>query len=212
MPDSPPAPRSLGELRRSGYRSRSIREELRANLLGRLRAGKRICEGVLGYDDTVFPALMNALLCGHDLIFLGERGQAKTRMIRSLVSLLDEWLPEVAGSEIHDDPFAPVSAAARASVAEQGDDAEIAWVHRGLTEGSKAEVNFYLAAYPEQRLRAEIQDAGQISQMPRIEPDGNVFEVRTDVGPAELASLMAGLRDGSVGRAKIDTGIEDEGL
>ena len=130
MPEIPPAPRSLGELRRSGYRSRSIREELRANLLGRLRAGKRICEGVLGYDDTVFPALMNALLCGHDLIFLGERGQAKTRMIRSLVSLLDDWLPEVAGSEIHDDPFAPISAAARASVAEQGDDAEIAWVHR----------------------------------------------------------------------------------
>jgi len=130
MPETPPAPRSLGELRRSGYRSRSIREELRENLLGRLRAGKGICEGVLGYDDTVFPALMNALLCGHDLIFLGERGQAKTRMIRSLVSLLDEWLPEVAGSEIHDDPFAPVSAAARALVAEHGDDAEIAWVHR----------------------------------------------------------------------------------
>ncbi|MDJ0851458.1 MAG: sigma 54-interacting transcriptional regulator [Myxococcota bacterium] len=130
MTNTPPAPRTLGELRRSGYTSRSVRAELRDNLLDRLRAGKRLCEDVLGYDDTVLPALENALLCGHDLIFLGERGQAKTRMIRSLVGLLDEWLPEVAGSEIHDDPFAPVSAGARALVEERGDDTPIAWVHR----------------------------------------------------------------------------------
>ena len=130
MSSAAPAPRTLGELRRSGWVSRSVREELRANLLERLRKGTPIFDGVLGYEETVVPAVENALLCGHDLIFLGERGQAKTRMIRSLVSLLDEWLPEVAGSEIHDDPFAPISAAARASVAERGDDAEIAWVHR----------------------------------------------------------------------------------
>ncbi len=130
MTNTPPAPRTLGELRRSGYTSRSVRAELRDNLLDRLRAGKRLCEDVLGYDETVLPALENALLCGHDLIFLGERGQAKTRMIRSLVQLLDEWLPEVAGSEIHDDPFAPVSAGARALVEERGDDTPIAWVHR----------------------------------------------------------------------------------
>jgi magnesium chelatase subunit I len=78
----------------------------------------------------VIPAVENALLCGHDLIFLGERGQAKSRMIRALLALLDEWLPEVAGSEIHDDPFAPVSAAARALVAERGDETEVDWVHR----------------------------------------------------------------------------------
>jgi magnesium chelatase subunit I len=130
MTTNPPAFRSLGELRRSGYRSRSVREELRANLLGRLRDGKPLCEDVLGYEGTVIPALENALLCGHDVIFLGERGQAKTRMIRSLVSLLDEWVPQVAGSEIHDDPFAPISAAARAAVAEHGDATEISWVHR----------------------------------------------------------------------------------
>ena len=88
MSPAPPAPRSLGELRRSGYRPRSVREELRANLLERLRAQQPICEGVLGYDDTVIPALVNALLCGHDVILLGERGQAKTRIIRSLVGLL----------------------------------------------------------------------------------------------------------------------------
>ncbi len=130
MSPAPPEHRSLGELRRSGYRPHSVREELRANLLGRLRAQQPICEGVLGYDDTVIPAVVNALLCGHDMILLGERGQAKTRIIRSLVGLLDEWIPEVAGSEIHDDPFAPVSAAARARVAEAGEDTEIAWLHR----------------------------------------------------------------------------------
>ncbi len=130
MPSIPPPPRNLGELREFGYRSRLVREELRENLLERLRVGKPICEGVLGYEDSVIPALENALLCGHDIIFLGERGQAKTRIIRSLVSLLDEWAPEVAGSEIHDDPLAPISAQARAAVDEFGDRCEIRWIHR----------------------------------------------------------------------------------
>jgi magnesium chelatase subunit I len=130
MGSSPPAPRTLGALRAAGYRTRPIRDELRANLLARIRAGGPLFDGILGYDDTVVPAVENALLCGHDLIFLGERGQAKTRMIRQLVGLLDEWIPVVAGSEIHDDPFAPVSAHARALVAERGDDAPIAWLHR----------------------------------------------------------------------------------
>jgi magnesium chelatase subunit I len=103
---------------------------MRANLLVTLKEGRHIFEDMLGYDDTVIPAVENAILCGHDLIFLGERGQGKTRMIRSLVSLLDEWMPVVAGSEIHDDPLAPVSAAGRAQVAERGDECEIAWVHR----------------------------------------------------------------------------------
>jgi magnesium chelatase subunit I len=125
-----PAPRTLGELRAAGHRRRSVREEIRANLLRRLAASEPLFPGILGYGDTVIPAVENALLCGHDLIFLGERGQAKSRMIRALAGLLDEWLPEVAGSEIHDDPFAPVSAFARARVAESGDDTEVAWVHR----------------------------------------------------------------------------------
>jgi magnesium chelatase subunit I len=130
MSDSPPEIHTLGELRQSGYTPRSVREELQANLLAKLHAREPICEGILGYEDTVLPALENALLCGHDVIFLGERGQAKTRLIRSLVALLDEWLPEVAGSEIHDDPFAPVSAFGRRLVAERGDQTPIAWVHR----------------------------------------------------------------------------------
>jgi magnesium chelatase subunit I len=130
MPSAPPALRTLGELRASGYRPRSVREELRGNLLRRLRASEPLFSGILGYEETVIPAVENALLCGHDLIFLGERGQAKTRLIRSLAALLDEWVPELAGSEIHDDPLAPVSARGRALVAEGGDRCEIAWVHR----------------------------------------------------------------------------------
>ena len=130
MSSSPPSARTIGELRASGYVTRSVREELRANLVERLRSGEPLFEGVLGYEDSVIPAIENALLCGHDLIFLGERGQAKSRMIRSLTSLLDPWIPQVAGSEIHDDPFAPISAQARALVAEKGDDCPIRWVPR----------------------------------------------------------------------------------
>jgi magnesium chelatase subunit I len=130
MASNPPAPRTLGALRKAGIQARPLRDELRANLLARIRAGQPLFDGILGYDETVVPAVENALLCGHDLIFLGERGQAKTRMIRQLTALLDEWLPIVAGSEIHDDPFAPVSAYARELVAEQGDATPVAWVHR----------------------------------------------------------------------------------
>jgi len=126
----PPPQGTLGELRAAGEVPRTLRDELRANLLRKLSSGETLFPGILGYDETVIPAVENALLCGHDLIFLGERGQAKSRMIRALVGLLDEWIPEVAGSEIHDDPFAPVSRFARAEIAEKGDATPIAWVHR----------------------------------------------------------------------------------
>src|SRR5262249_53417897 len=125
-----PSQRTLRDLVAAGVRPRSLREEIRANLLARLREGQELFPGILGYDDSVIPAVQNALLCGHDLIFLGERGQAKSRMMRALVALLDEWMPEVAGSEIHDDPTAPVSARARAICAERGDATSVAWVHR----------------------------------------------------------------------------------
>ena len=130
MTGSPPDARTLGELRASGWVQQTLREELRRNLVAKMRSGLPIFEDVLGYEETVVPAVQNALLCGHDLIFLGERGQEKSRMIRALVSLLDEWMPEVAGSEIRDDPFAPVSLAARERVEAEGDDCEIRWVHR----------------------------------------------------------------------------------
>jgi len=130
MSTAPPAARTLGELRASGMAYRSLREEIQQNLRRRLRDGTPLFPDILGYDDSVVPAVENALLSGHDMIFLGERGQAKTRMIRSLVALLDEWVPVVAGSEIHDDPFAPVSVHARRQLAERGDATEIAWLHR----------------------------------------------------------------------------------
>ena len=123
-------PATLGALRASAYVARSVREEMRANLEERVRSGRALTSAVLGYEDTVLPQLETALLAGHDIILLGERGQAKTRMIRSLVELLDEWLPIVAGSEVRDDPYAPLSIYAREIVAERGDDTPITWVHR----------------------------------------------------------------------------------
>jgi magnesium chelatase subunit I len=125
-----PTPRTLGDLRRSGYEAQPIRVEIRANLVERLRRGEALFPGVHGYEDTVVPAVENALLCGHDIVFLGERGQAKSRMIRSLAGLLDEWIPEVDGGEARDNPFAPVSARAKAIVREAGDAAPVRWVHR----------------------------------------------------------------------------------
>lgn len=121
---------TLGALKASGYQVQPIREELRKNLEQRLSEGRPLTSAVLGYEDTVLPQLETALLAGHDIILLGERGQAKTRMIRSLVELLDEWIPIVAGSEVRDNPFSPISAYAIELVSERGDDTPISWVHR----------------------------------------------------------------------------------
>ncbi len=123
-------PTTLGALRASGYESLPIRVEIRRNLEARLVNGEALSASVLGYEDTVLPQLETALLAGHDFILLGERGQAKTRIIRSLVDLLDEWLPVVEGSDVRDDPYAPISAYGRDLVGERGDDTPIAWVHR----------------------------------------------------------------------------------
>src|SRR5947207_11643597 len=123
-------PATLGQLRESGWESVPVKEEVRRNAAAKIAAGEPLVEGVYGYEDTVLPQLENALLAGHDVIFLGERGQAKTRIIRSLTGLLDEWLPIVAGSEINDDPYNPVSRHARDLVADKGDDTPIDWIHR----------------------------------------------------------------------------------
>ena len=114
-----------------------MKEEIRANAVAKISAGEALFDGVLGYENTVMPQLENALLAGHDVIFLGERGQAKTRMIRSLTGLLDEWMPIVAGSEINDDPYAPVSKHARDLIDEMSDDTPITWVHRDARFGEK---------------------------------------------------------------------------
>ena len=130
-------PTTLGELRASGWTSVPVRQELRRNAVARIRSSGPLFDDVLGYHNTVVPQIENALLAGHDMIMLGERGQAKTRMIRGLVGLLDEWMPIIAGSEINDDPYAPVSAHARALVADQGDGTPIDWVHRKDRYGEK---------------------------------------------------------------------------
>jgi magnesium chelatase subunit I len=123
-------PRTLGELKAAGGRSESVKDEMRRNLIRKLRAGEPLFPGIVGYDDTVIPQIQNAILARHDILFLGLRGQAKTRILRCLVNFLDERLPVVAGSEINDDPFAPVSAYARKVVSEKGDAAPIEWVER----------------------------------------------------------------------------------
>src|SRR3954468_6424035 len=130
-------PATLGDLRASGWESRPVKEEVRANAIKRISAGESPVAGVLGYEDTVMPQLANALLAGHDIVFLGERGQAKTRIMRELVGLLDEWMPIVAGSEINDDPYNPVSSHARHLVQERGDETPIEWVHRDRRFGEK---------------------------------------------------------------------------
>jgi magnesium chelatase subunit I len=130
-------PTTLGELRAAGWVSRPVKQEVREHAIAKVAAGVPLFDGVAGYENTVMPQLENALLAGHDVIFLGERGQAKTRMIRSLTCLLDEWMPIVAGSEINDDPYAPTSRAARDLVAEHGDDTPIEWVHRDARFGEK---------------------------------------------------------------------------
>jgi len=129
--------KTLGELRASGWQSLPVKEEVRRNAVAKISSGEPLFASVLGYEETVMPQLANALLAGHDIIFLGERGQAKTRIIRSLVGLLDEWAPIVAGSEINDDPYNPVSRHARDLFAELGDEMPIAWVHRDTRYGEK---------------------------------------------------------------------------
>jgi len=123
-------PQTLGELRASGWESVPVKDEIRRNAMQRIAAGEALFEGVMGYEDSVVPQLECALLAGHDVVFLGERGQAKTRMIRSVTNLLDEWMPIVEGSEINDDPYNPISRHAKDVVAEHGDDTPVAWVHR----------------------------------------------------------------------------------
>ena len=128
--DVSPRPSTLGELRAAGWRQRSVKEEMRANLVARLASEEPLFPGIIGYDDSVIPSLENAILAGQDICFLGERGQAKTRLARLLTGLLDEAIPVVAGGELNDDPLAPISPMARALVDAEGDQTPIDWLPR----------------------------------------------------------------------------------
>jgi magnesium chelatase subunit I len=134
---SPPKVYTLGALKASGYQRRTVKDELRANLITKLRAGEDVFPGILGYDRSVIPQVQNAILARHDMILLGLRGQAKSRIVRLLTGLLDAWMPIVEGSEIHDDPLHPISKFARELVAERGDETPVAWVDRHGRYGEK---------------------------------------------------------------------------
>jgi magnesium chelatase subunit I len=123
-------PRTLGALKASGYRPRTVREELRANLIDAIRSGRRLFPGIVGYERTVEPQIVNALLSRHDFILLGLRGQAKTRLLRSLVLFLDEWVPAVEGCPLNSDPLLPVTRHARQQVESLGDETPLGWLHR----------------------------------------------------------------------------------
>ena len=128
-------PRTFGDLKNSRWaepplRGRTVRDEIRANLMSRIEAGATLFPGIVGYEDTIVPNIVNALLARHHFILLGLRGQAKSRILRDLTNLLDERIPVVAGSEVNDDPFAPISKYAREMLAECGDATAIAWLRR----------------------------------------------------------------------------------
>ena len=128
---------TVGRLRESGYQPRSVKQELRDNLIARLRSGAALFPGIIGYEESVVPQIENAVLSGQDIVFLGERGQAKTRMARLLVGLLDEAVPALAGCEINDEPLAPICQACRARIAEVGDAAAVTWLPRDRRYGEK---------------------------------------------------------------------------
>ena len=130
-------PGTIEELRRSRYKVLPIREELRKNLVTQLKSGKTLFPGIVGFDDTVVPQLQNAILAGQDIVLLGERGQAKSRLIRHLVNLLDEEVPTVAGCEINDNPYEPMCKACRKAVEQHGNDVEIDWMPRDARYSEK---------------------------------------------------------------------------
>jgi magnesium chelatase subunit I len=123
-------PTTVGELRSSGHAERGVKQEIRENLLAALAAGDEVWPGIFGFDDTVLPQLERALIAGHDVVLLGERGQGKTRLLRSLAGLLDEWTPVIAGSELGEHPYSPITPESLRRAGELGDDLPVAWRHR----------------------------------------------------------------------------------
>ena len=124
---SHPQPATLGQLKTTSYQPCSVKDELRRNVIRKLKAGEELFPGIIGYRETVIPQIINGILSRHDLLFLGLRGQAKTRILRLLPELLDEWIPVLSGVEINDDPIRPLTRTAQRLLADQGDDAKIEW-------------------------------------------------------------------------------------
>ncbi len=157
---------TLGQIKASAYRSRSIKEELRENLIAKLKADETVFSGIFGYEDTVLPDIERALLSRHNMILLGLRGQAKTRIARQMTSLLDEWMPYIAGTDLNDDPLNPLSRQAIEIIGELGDDTPIAWMHR---------------------------DERYVEKL--ATPDGTVADLIGDVDPIKAANLRLSYAD-----------------
>src|SRR3990170_4012424 len=130
-----PKIKTLGELKKSGYQPKSVKDEIRRNLICKLQKAESTFNGIIGYEETVIPDVERALLSRHNILFLGLRGQAKTRMARQMTALLDEYMPIVTGSEINDDPLHPVSRFAKDMIAEKEDLTPISWIHRSERYG-----------------------------------------------------------------------------
>src|SRR5436305_13256896 len=122
-----PRPATVGQLKETGYQPSSVKDELRRNVIRKLKAGDELFSGIVGYRESVIPQVVNGILSKHDLLFLGLRGQAKTRILRMLPQLLDEWIPTLSGTEINDGPNAPVTRIGNRLLADQGDGAKIEW-------------------------------------------------------------------------------------
>src|SRR5260370_17985543 len=129
------AARTIGELRSSGHIRENVKQEMRRNLLARLRSGEPVRPGIVGCDETVLSQLANAVISGHDVILLGERGQAKSRIMRSLIAFLDPQVPVIAACEINDHPYGPICRRCLDLIAKDGDKLEIAWIDRGQRYG-----------------------------------------------------------------------------
>src|SRR5213082_515142 len=129
---SHPRAATVGQVKETGYQPCSVKDELRRNVIRKLKSGEELFPGIVGYRDSVVPQIVNGILSRHDLLFLGLRGQAKTRILRMLPMLLDEWIPVLAGIDINDDPVHPMTTTGKRLLAEQGDDAKIEWVGSSL--------------------------------------------------------------------------------
>ena len=179
-------PQTFGELKSSGYQPLPVKAEIRRNLIAKLRSRESLFPGVMGYNDTVIPQLTNAILGNQDIILLGERGQAKSRIVRSLVTLLDEWTPVLTGTEIPEDPFQPITAQGRQIIEEQGDSAPITWLHR---DERYADMGWKHQRPPRSRVPHECLQPGR--QYARVHACGDQQEraLQTQGDPAGSAAL-----------------------
>lgn len=199
---------TLGGLKAAGYTSKSIKEELRDNLIGKLKSGEPAFEGILGYEHTVIPQVERAILSGHSINLLGLRGQAKTRIARLMTNLLDEYIPVVEGSEINDDPLAPLSAVAQKIIEEQGDDTPISWLHRSQRYSEKLatpDVNIAdligdIDPIKAANLRLSFSDEGVIhfGMIPRANRGIFVINELPDLQPRIQVALFNILQEGDV--------------